>query len=1172
MASLEVGILGPFEVRLEGHAPVELGGRRQAALLAILALNPNEVVSVDHLIDELWGEKPPATAAHAIHVSISRLRHKLQFASDRLTTVPSGYRLRLDVMEIDAGRCERLWSDARAKLAAARPAEAEKLLREALALWRGPPLVEFMYSSFAQRAVARLQDLRTDCREDLIEAELAVGRHAEVVQELEALIAEHPLRERPRGQLMLALYRCGRQADALDVYGEIRAVLQENLGLEPSRELRELQQRILEQDRGLSMPSTTTAEDSGDAEETDATPETVRSLQSGFPPLVVTPRTSEGSFVGREECLQQLRARWRESKTGRTNLVVLVGAPGVGKTRLATRFAEEVHRDGGIALYGRADEESLLPYEPVAELLERLLAHAGDGFVGSVRRKIETLSPAFPNLSRPADAATATVDKDTMRYQVFEAVVSVIARASAGAPLLIVLDDLQWADRPTLRLLRHLLRRLEGARILALGTFRPLTPDDPLNDLLTDLLRERRYDELRLEGLDADATRELVADRLSIGTTPAFVESLLRLTNGNAFFIEETCAFVEANLADHAVVDERAFEALGVPDRVAKVILRRIHGLTPAAQEFLNVASVVGSTFSVRFVDSVMHSDRAVEADDADSTSPQVIAAAEELLATGLILVVPDRSDQLSFSHALVREVIYERLTLSRAALHSRVAQALERFSQHEAVNPAELAHHFREAGGPASRVPERRYSIEAAARATDQFAYEEAIQHLRRALDLFDEDDDEGRCDVLTKLGRVQWHAGDDGAPDTFLEAAERAERLYGATTRSDEKRRAADQLARAALGVGERYFEVTYDSDRGADYRSLLRKALAAIDGRDSRLRALLLSRLAVNLAFPNEDEGGLELAREALEMARRLGDDRSLLAALLARHITLLDVRHIDERLTVSEELSSLAGGHDELAAEGHHWRMYDLLSEGKREAAHREYENLELLAKKLGQPLLLALALGARGLWAEMLGHNDLAERWANESLAYAKLAHTRDAVSSWASQLFALRRRQGRVAELASVIEPLARSGGRDLGWLAALGILLLDTGAVSAARAIYEEEMEKGAASVPRGMFWLTRMALLAELAARLGDEAGADQLLLELSPHAGCHVVVTYCSFWGPVDGYLALLAETLGDKALAQEHRANAIDLVEAMGAHVLARELRQRTEAVRATTRLS
>ena len=385
----------------------------------------------------------------------------------------------------------------------------------------------------------------------------------------------------------------------------------------------------------------------------------------------------------------------------------------------------------------------------------------------------------------------------------------------------------------------------------------------------------------------------------------------------------------------------------------------------------------------------------------------------------------------------------------------------------------------------------------------------------------------------------------GDDGARATFLAAAESAER-----------RRAADQLARAAIGLGERYFEATYIGPR---YRDLLEKVLAGMPAEDSARRAVLLSRLAVNLAFPSEDKRGQVLASEAVAMARRLGDDRTLVAALIARHITLLDIRHIEERLTLGAELGSLVGGHDELAAEGHHWRMYDLLGVGELERARSEYAELERLAEKLGQPLLRSLALGARGLWAELGGDGEQAERWAGESLRHARIAHTHDAESSWGSQVFAMRRRQGRIAELAPLVESLVTSGGRPLGWLSALGVLRMETGDEPTARHIYEQEMDAGPA---RGMFWLTRTVLLSELCARLGDRRGASHLYEELLPHAGRNVVVAYCSFWGPVHRYLAGLAAAIGDQALAKQHADAALAQAVAMGAPVIVTELQRRS----------
>jgi DNA-binding SARP family transcriptional activator/ATP/maltotriose-dependent transcriptional regulator MalT len=252
---MALGILGPLEVRLEDGEPAALGGHRQRALLAILILHANEVVSTDRLIDQLWGEHPPATAVHTVRVFVSRLRRALGPAGARLVTRPPGYVIEVGVDEVDADRSERLFASARAALADGEPREAEALLRDAERLWRGPPLADFTYEPFAQATIARLEEVRIGCREHLIEAELALGRHADVVGELEALVREHPFRERPRGQLMLALYRSGRQADALDAFQQARHTLVEELAVEPSEALRDLEQAILRQDPSLAAPS-----------------------------------------------------------------------------------------------------------------------------------------------------------------------------------------------------------------------------------------------------------------------------------------------------------------------------------------------------------------------------------------------------------------------------------------------------------------------------------------------------------------------------------------------------------------------------------------------------------------------------------------------------------------------------------------------------------------------------------------------------------------------------------------------------------------------------------------------------------------------------------------------------------------------------------------------------
>jgi DNA-binding SARP family transcriptional activator len=251
---MDFRLLGPLEV-VERDRPLALGGVKQRSLLAILLLEANALVSTDRLIDQLWGATPPATCGKSIQVYVSRLRKEL--GDGRLATRAPGYVLRVDPSELDLARFEQLAAEARR----ADPETAARKLRDALALWRGPPLADLAYEPFAQAEIARLEELRLAVLEQRIDADLALGRHAELVGELEALVARHPLREGLRGQLMLALYRSARQAEALDAYRHARRELDEELGLEPSERLKLLEQAILRHDPALDLRDETPAEE-----------------------------------------------------------------------------------------------------------------------------------------------------------------------------------------------------------------------------------------------------------------------------------------------------------------------------------------------------------------------------------------------------------------------------------------------------------------------------------------------------------------------------------------------------------------------------------------------------------------------------------------------------------------------------------------------------------------------------------------------------------------------------------------------------------------------------------------------------------------------------------------------------------------------------------------------
>jgi predicted ATPase/DNA-binding SARP family transcriptional activator len=391
LSSLEFGVLGPLEI-VAGGRGLPLRAAKQKTILALLLLHRGEVVSVDRLQEALWGERPPATAATALQGYVSQLRRMLEAAeeggSSLLVTRSPGYSLTAAPEQLDVGRFEQLATSGREAFATGEPARAATLLAEALALWRGAPLADFSYEAWAQAAIGRLEELRLSVLEDRIEADLAGGRHGELVGELESLIAEQPLRERLRCQLMLALYRGGRQADALEAYQAARGTLVQELGIEPSPQLLELNRLILNHDPSLAPPERVTT--------------------SG--PIIVLP-VPPTPLVGREHELEELVELLKGDEV---RLLTLTGTGGTGKTRLALEVAAELveeYPDGVFFVSLAPIRDPALVIPTIAQTLS-VKEEAGKPVAATLARELElkTLLLFLDNFEQVVDAAPGVAE------------------------------------------------------------------------------------------------------------------------------------------------------------------------------------------------------------------------------------------------------------------------------------------------------------------------------------------------------------------------------------------------------------------------------------------------------------------------------------------------------------------------------------------------------------------------------------------------------------------------------------------------------------------------------------------------------------------------------------------------------------------------------------------
>jgi class 3 adenylate cyclase len=834
-------------------------------------------------------------------------------------------------------------------------------------------------------------------------------------------------------------------------------------------------------------------------------------------------RAADRPFVARTPELRRLHEEWAAARSGEGRVLALAGEPGIGKTSLAANFARDARADGATVLLGRCHPEALVPYEPFVEALRQLPPE-------TLLERAHVLARVIAELDG-GDAPALPADDLAQRRMLFDAVAGALSDAAASRPVVLVLDDLHWADQPTLLLLRHAARSCEAIPLLVVATYRTteVASTQRVVDALADVGRDICVERVTIRGLDDRDVGQLIAALDGRPSSAVLASAMRHDTAGNPLFVGQLLR----HLDDTGVLVERGGELtledgegqLGVPETVSELVARRLSALAPETVPALQAAAVIGRVFDDGLVTAACDGNERAALDALD-------AAAEAGLVED---VAPGRH---AFVHALVREAIYERIgSTRRARLHRRIAATLASAPD---ADPAELARHHLAGGDRANGVAS---SIAAAERARDQLAFEDAAAHYERALAALGGSDPERRCDLLLALGDARAREGaTPAAKGAYREAADIAEALG-----------LPERLARAAFGYGGRLlWEVSRDDP---DLVPLLERALDAIGEDDSPLRVRLLARLGGGpLRDEHDPTRRRAIAREALEAARRLGDAPTLtygLSGYIAAH-------HSPENTAQQAELASelidvaMRAGDIERAIEAYEHRAAARTELGDLAAANADVDAMARLAADLRQAPQDWFVAERRAVFALHEGRLGDAEALVAEAQRIGRDAMQWSAAVTHVLQLVVLRRLQGRLAE----VEPAARAAAREYATsypicrCAHLHVLS-ELGRADEARAGLRALGPDGFGALDFDETWLAAVAFLAETAHALAEADHAATLYERLAPYADRVAVSTPEIAVGSVSRYLGLLASASGRTDAARAHFEDAVAYDERTGA---------------------
>jgi len=851
-------------------------------------------------------------------------------------------------------------------------------------------------------------------------------------------------------------------------------------------------------------------------------------------------------IAGRVRELETLVQAFKDTATGSRRVSLLAGEPGVGKTRLCSELAAAVHGQGALTLYGRCDEELSLPYQPWVEAITHFFDHGPEPLVEEVIGLYGSeLSLLVPNIRRrfPDIEAPLASDAETERYHLLQAVTSFVALISRDQPLLLVLDDLHWADKPSLTMLRHVFTNGASSSLMIVGIYRDsdLGTGHALIDTVAALRREPGVEQLSVRGLDDVEMVELVsisAEHELDGAMVAMAHALRQETAGNAFFAHEILRnLVEVGdvvLGDDGKwVVKKSFEELTLPQSVRDVVGQRIARMGDESLKALRAAAVIGKDFELELLAAVTGSDE----DD-------LLDLLEAGIAAGILAEVPGSGERFRFLHTLTRNTLQAELSEGRRRrLHRKIAEALENaIGAEPGDRVGELATHWLAAAASVDNAKATQYARLAGERAASALAPDEAIRWFEKAIESLEEADEPDellRTRLLVDLGTSQRNAGTPDYRQTLLDAGELAKSLGD-----------ADLMAEAAIANNRGMYSKLGEKD--SDRIAAIEAAIEAVGHDRTARRARLLATLFSELEYATAFEDRAAIITEAESIAREVGDDQVLCAVLNRSCVTSAAPHNLHSRLETSMEAVTIAQRLGDATLE--FWARCGVfqaaLGAMDLEGAATAVRELSTLAEDAARPTFRWIAGNLEATLLSALGDTEGLELTATSNFELGSDSGEPDAFDYYAVSVMIARWMQGRGPEIMDQLLAAADDMTEIGSYRAMASMSLAESGDYE--RAAEQLELGKANHLDPRvNNVWSSTLAPFGVTATLLGDKEAALPIYEALLPWAGQMICNQAFTMRG-IDGILGGLAALLGRNEDAEAHFAAAESKAREVGAH--------------------